>query len=152
MELSTYTLTQILDRCEPEFLSFLNRPNVYSPNGRSLEAMMEDRYWGDLSEWCFGHDTGASFSTQKYQDMVLENTVLYGENVASGMVEIKTIPRHDDTAATTAIQNYFLKCQPGTRRADFFAVYHADREAQILHPFGFYRRGFANAIEPIWRS
>ena len=72
-------------------------------------------------------------------------------NQVNGLVEIKTIPRPDDTAATTAIQNYLLKATPG-KRADWFVVYYADRVNEVLRPYGFYRRGFANSIETLWRS
>lgn len=149
MKLNTYTFQEFLDLCDDEFLAFLGRPNIYAPNGRSLAAMMEDRSWGDFSEWAYARDTKSTFSNIKYQDM-MSNCMLY-EHQVNGLVEIKTIPRPDDTAATTAIQNYLLKATPG-KRADWFVVYYADRVNEVLRPYGFYRRGFANSIETLWRS
>lgn len=150
MKLNSYTQQEFMSLCDDEFIDFLNRPNVYKANGRSPDEMMEDRHWGDFSEWAFARDTGSAFSGIKYQDMLATNIELYDVAV-NGLVEIKTIPRPDDTAATTAIQNYLLKSTPG-ERANFFVVYFADRKNNILTPYGFYRRGFANAIECLWRS
>lgn len=149
MNLNRYTIDKLLDLGGVEFETFLQRPNRYKANGRSEEQMLEDRLWGDLAEFAFKLDTGANESGIKYEDLLLDHVELYGEAI-SGLVELKTIPRLDSKAATTAIQNYFLKHKPGDRKADYFVVYYADRVGGVITPFGLYRRGFANAIEVVW--
>lgn len=143
--LKAYNIQDLTEIGGPEFAAHIMRPNIFQSHGRSPEQMQADRNWGDWSELAFTIDTGMPFSTTKYQDF--EGSCNVHGIKLDGTIELKTMQRPSSASATEAILNYMNKGSAG-RKAKFFVVYYADRENDMLYPFGIYQRGFAGSVIP----